>query len=42
MNETPAPPWRTRPRTRATRRPLSQQAVVDAALALITGKGSAR
>ncbi|MFI6329203.1 TetR/AcrR family transcriptional regulator [Micromonospora chersina] len=39
MSETPAPPWRTRPRSRATRRPLSQQAVVDAALALINREG---
>ncbi|MFG2059191.1 TetR/AcrR family transcriptional regulator [Micromonospora sp. NPDC048930] len=39
MSEPPAPPWRTRPRTRAPRRPLSQQAVVDAALALITREG---
>ncbi|MET8912323.1 TetR/AcrR family transcriptional regulator C-terminal domain-containing protein [Micromonospora sp. NPDC004551] len=39
MSETPAPPWRTRPRSRSARRPLSQQAVVDAALALINREG---
>lgn len=39
MTEHPAPPWRTRARSRATRRPLSQQAVVDAALAVINQEG---
>lgn len=40
MSDQPAPPWRTRARSRpAPRQPLSQQAVVDAALALINREG---
>ncbi|MFR9774798.1 TetR/AcrR family transcriptional regulator [Micromonospora sp. MS34] len=39
MSEEPAPPWRTRPRGRAPRQALSQQAVVDAALAVISREG---
>ncbi|WP_262282165.1 TetR/AcrR family transcriptional regulator [Micromonospora sp. MA102] len=39
MSEQPAPPWRTRPRSRAPRQPLSQQAVVDAALAVLSREG---
>ncbi|TYC24985.1 TetR family transcriptional regulator [Micromonospora sp. MP36] len=39
MSEPPSPPWRTRPRTRAVKQPLSQTAVVDAALAVINREG---
>ncbi|MFF5171803.1 TetR/AcrR family transcriptional regulator [Micromonospora sp. NPDC000089] len=40
MSEPPAPPWRTRPRAaRAVRQPLSQDAVVDAALAVLGREG---
>ncbi|MFJ8578422.1 TetR/AcrR family transcriptional regulator C-terminal domain-containing protein [Micromonospora sp. NPDC093277] len=39
MSEQPAPPWRTRPRSRTPRQALSQQAVVDAALAVISREG---
>ncbi|MEV0429896.1 TetR/AcrR family transcriptional regulator [Micromonospora sp. NPDC050495] len=39
MSEQPAPPWRTRPRARPARQPLSQQAVVDAALAVLGREG---
>ncbi|MFE9205178.1 TetR/AcrR family transcriptional regulator [Micromonospora sp. NPDC007230] len=39
MSEPPSPPWRTRPRTRPAKQPLSQGAVVDAALAVINREG---
>ncbi|PWU45124.1 TetR family transcriptional regulator [Micromonospora globispora] len=39
MTEHPAPPWRTRARSRTARQPLSQEAVVDAALAVIKQEG---
>lgn len=38
MSELPDPPWRTPSRGR-TRRPLSQEAVVDAALAVLDREG---
>ncbi|MEV4810759.1 TetR/AcrR family transcriptional regulator [Micromonospora avicenniae] len=39
MSDLPDPPWRTPARSRPARRPLSQQAVVDAALTVLGREG---
>ncbi|MEV1330611.1 TetR/AcrR family transcriptional regulator [Micromonospora costi] len=39
MSELPDPPWRTPSRSRPARRQLSQQAVVDAAMAVLSREG---